>query len=145
MQKKQNKTVSLFRALMLSLRGAQVLIKKLRCRREERPPAVFWLAPWHDQPLPFHHPPVQGGMRVGGGVSEIALILGCILSSARVHRRVSLPNGFIHSVVVCRTCLLSPTSHKKTQSHLSGGHSSQLSCVENQQRFWESQLDGWQF
>lgn len=59
-------------------------------------------------------PPPRARRDVGGrGVSEIALILGCILSSARVHRRVSRSDGFIHSVVVCCACLLSPTSHKK--------------------------------
>lgn len=90
----------------------------------------------------FITPPVQGGMWVGGGFLRLpsSWAASCLLP---VHRRVSRSDGFIHSVVVCCACLLSPTGHKKkTQPHLSGGCCSQLSCIENQQGFRESQLDG---
>lgn len=59
-------------------------------------------------------PPAHAWWGVDGrGFSKITLILGCILSSARVHRSVSRFSSFIHAVVVCCTRLLSLTRHSK--------------------------------
>lgn len=92
------------------------------------------------------HPSAWWGVD-GRGVSKIALILGCILSSARVHRRVSLFSWF-HSLCCCLPYVSAlPNAPQQTQHwpHLSGGHCSQLRCAEKQQGFWESQLADWHF